>query len=195
MMTVGLTGGIGSGKSTVAGIFKDLGVPVYNSDEEAKKLMNSSKKLKRAIIELLGEEAYKGKKLNRAFIANRVFTDTDLLSELNALVHPAVKAHFLRWAKKQKAPYVIQEAAILFENGSYKNYDKMILVRAPEKARIARLIERDGTTRAQIRARMKNQWKDAEKSKFSDFIIDNIDLEKAKSEVSRIHRQLVKISG
>lgn len=194
-MVVGLTGGIGSGKTTVANYFRELGVPVYDSDKEAKKLMKSSKKLRRGITKLLGEEAYKGKKLNKKFIAKSIFSDADLLGQLNKLVHPVVKSHFKKWAEKQNTAYVIQEAAILFENGSYKNYDKMILVRAPIKIKIARLIQRDGSTEAAIRTRMKNQWKDAKKSKLSDFIIDNIDAEKTKLEVGRIHGQLLKISG
>ncbi|MCW5516544.1 dephospho-CoA kinase [Muriicola sp. Z0-33] len=195
MMIVGLTGGIGSGKSTVAGYFKELGVPVYNSDKQAKKLMRNSKKLRKAIIKLLGEDAYIGKKLNRSVIAQKVFNNKELLEGLNHLVHPAVKQHFLKWARKQESNYVIQEAALLFENGSYKNYDKMILVRAPLSQRIARLLERDGSSESEIMARIKHQWSDEEKSALSDYLIDNIDLEKTRSEVALIHRELLKISG
>lgn len=192
---MGLTGGIGSGKTTVAKFFKNLGVPVYNSDKQAKKLMRKSKKLKRAITALLGEDAYDGQKLNRAAIAAKVFNDKKLLNDLNGLVHPAVKKHFLKWAAKQQAHYVIQEAAILFENGTYKNYDKIILVRAPEEVRIARIRQRDGSSETMVRARMKNQMKDAEKNKLSDYIIDNIDLKKTKFAVEEIHAQLLKTSG
>ena len=188
MIIVGLTGGIGSGKSTVAGFFKELGVPVYNSDKQAKKLMRNSKKLRKAIINLLGESAYNGKKLNRSVIAKKVFADKELLLALNGLVHPAVKKHFVKWAKKQKSNYVIQEAAVLFENGSYENYDKMILVRAPIAIRIARIQERDGSSESEILARMKHQWSDEEKSALSDYIIDNIDLDKTSLEVDRIPR-------
>ncbi len=195
MMIVGLTGGIGSGKSTVAGFFKELGVPIYNSDKQAKKLMRKSKKLKKAIIKLLGEDAYDGKKLNRAGIAKKVFADKELLEALNSLVHPAVKKHFLKWANKQKSTYVIQEAALLFENGSYKNYDKMILVTAPLSVRIARILKRDGSSESEVKSRMKHQLSDKEKSELSDFIIDNIDLDKTKSEVALIHRELLQISG
>lgn len=195
MMIVGLTGGIGSGKSTVAGYFKELGVPVYNSDKQAKKLMRNSKKLRKAIIKLLGEDAYKGKKLNRSVIAQKVFNNKELLEGLNSLVHPAVKQHFLKWAGKQESNYVIQEAALLFENGSYKNYDKMILVRAPLTQRIARLLERDGSSESEIMARIKHQWSDEEKSALSDYLIDNIDLEKTRAEVALIHRKLLKISA
>lgn len=195
MMIVGLTGGIGSGKSTVAGFFKDLGVPIYDSDKQAKKLMRKSKKLKKAIINLLGEDAYDGKKLNRNAIAKKVFADKDLLQSLNRLVHPAVKKHFLKWATKKKSAYVIQEAALLFENGSYKDYDKMILVRAPLTIRIARILERDDSTASEVEARIKHQLSDDEKSALSDYIIDNIDLDKTKSDVALIHRELLQISG
>ncbi len=195
MMIVGLTGGIGSGKTTVAGFFTDLGVPVYNSDKEARKLMQSSKKLKTEITELVGERAYESGKLNRKYIATTVFGDNDLLLKLNELVHPAVKKHFLKWVEKQKSDYVIQEAAILFENGSYKNYDKMILVKAPLNVKIARLMRRDASSKEDIEARMKNQWKDSKKSRLSDYIIDNTDLKKTRLQVDQIHGQLGKISG
>ncbi|MFT4832113.1 MAG: dephospho-CoA kinase, partial [Psychroserpens sp.] len=117
MRLIGLTGGIGSGKSTVAKMFATLGVPVYNSDTEAKVLMGSSMKIKQAIIELFGNEAYLDNVLNRDFIAKKVFSDKEVLNQLNAIVHPAVKEHFESWVKKQDYPYIIQEAAIIFENG------------------------------------------------------------------------------
>ena len=194
-MVVGLTGGIGSGKSTVARFFKMQGVAVYNSDKRAKKLMRNSKKLKKSIIALLGDEAYEGKKLNRAAIAKKVFGDKELLAALNGLVHPAVKKNFQKWVKKQKGNYVIQEAAVLFENGSYKNYDRIILVRAPVDIRISRIIARDGSTEKEVQSRMNHQWSDEKKSALSDYIIDNIDLDNTKSEVERIHAELLQISG
>jgi dephospho-CoA kinase len=123
-----------------------------------------------------------------------VFDNDNLLDELNRLVHPAVKRHFLNWAGKQRSAYVIQEAAILFENGSYKDYDKMILVTAPLKLRMDRLKERDGSSEAQIKARMKKQWKDSKKSDLTDFIIHNTDLKRTKSQVDRIHKKLLKTS-
>ena len=195
MIIVGLTGGIGSGKSTVGRMFADLGVPVYDSDSAAKKLMESSSKIKNEIKELLGDAAYSGKKLNKKYISKRVFNDPDALKRLNSIVHPVVKKDFLSWATQQEAPYVIQEAAIIFENGSYKNYDKVILVKAPKKVRVRRIMERDGSSQKEILARMQNQWKDAEKVKLSHFVINNTDLEKTRIEVDRIHRQLVKIAG
>ncbi|NAS13391.1 dephospho-CoA kinase [Poritiphilus flavus] len=195
MMIIGLTGGIGSGKTTVSKIFRSLGVPVYDSDKEAKELMVASEEVVKAIKALFGSEAYKGKKLNKNYIAERVFNDKELLGQLNAIVHPAVKKHFLSWAKKQNAAYVIQEAAILFENGSYVNYDKMILVTAPKKERIRRIMARDGSTEDQILARMKNQWSDRKKRGLADFVIENKSLEKTKSAVAKIHAELAKTSG
>ena len=176
MMVVGLTGGIGSGKTTVATMFADLNVPVYNSDREAKSLMNNSKALRKQIKTLLGKEAYQEKILNRKFIADKVFVNPELLSELNKIVHPAVRNHFLEWKEKQKSNYVIQEAAIIFENSSHKNYDKIILVTAPEEIRIKRVIERDKLSLEKIKERIANQWSDDKKAQLSDFVIINLDL-------------------
>ena len=128
MKIVGLTGGIGSGKSTVATMFRNLGIPVYNSDEEAKRLMHTSNNLKQGIIALLGKESYDNGELDRGYIAQRVFRDKNLLEALNALVHPEVRRHFMQWVQKQNSKYVIQEAAIIFENGSHERYDEIILV-------------------------------------------------------------------
>ena len=123
MMIVGLTGGIGSGKSTVAKMFMELGVPVYDSDAEAKKLMATSPEVKSKIIELLGNEAYSNDVLNRSYIANKVFKDPILLEKLNGIVHPAVREHFLKWVKRKETPYVIQETALIFENDAHDKYD------------------------------------------------------------------------
>lgn len=191
MMIVGLTGGIGSGKSTVAKMFKKLGVPVYNSDKKAKNLMKSSKKLRASIKALLGDDAYDGKKLNKAYIANKIFQDKSLLNKLNGIVHPAVRENFISWAKKQEAPYVIQEAAIIFENGLHEFYDKIVLVTAPEKVRLKRVLERNGASKADILARMGNQWQDARKIKLSDHVIDNLVLEDTIFKVKEVHKLLL----
>lgn len=192
MMTVGLTGGIGSGKTTVAKLFSALGIPVYNSDEMAKKLMQTPGKLKSGITALLGDEAYIENKLNKPYIAGRVFDNASLLDQLNKLVHPAVKKDFKEWAARQHAPYVIQEAAILFENGSYREYDKIILVTAPEDIRVARILNRDGSNENDIRARMGHQWQDSKKEALSHFIIINTDMEKTNEAVDAIHAKLLK---
>lgn len=194
MKIVGLTGGIGSGKSTVANFFKELNVPVYIADEEAKKLMNSSKILIRKIKNIFGEQSYKNNELNRPFIASKIFNDKSLLEQLNKIVHPKVGKHFKKWRAKQDSPYVIKEAAILFENDSYKNYDFIILVIADIDTRIKRLLTRDNTSEQKIKAIMNNQWDDAEKIKLSDFIIRNDELKKTKKQVLTIHKKILKLS-
>ena len=193
MMIVGLTGGIGSGKTTVAKLFKELGVPVYNSDLRAKKLMKNSREIRTAVIDLLGKDSYVLERLNKKYIADKVFSNKELLQKLNAIVHPAVRNDFLRWVKSKKTPYVIQEAAILFENSSYSNFDKIILVKAPKKVRLERILERDNGSKEEILARMENQWDDSEKIPLSDYIIENIDLDQTKLQVEQIHHQLTKI--
>lgn len=191
MIVVGLTGGIGSGKSTVAGMFKDLGVPVYDSDTEAKRLMTTSAKLKMAIIKLLGEGAYDGKNLNKSFIASKIFENPETLQKLNIIVHPAVRTDFLKWTETQEAPYVIQETALIFENDAQDNYDYVILVKAPEDYRLKRVMERDGSNKKEVLGRMKNQMSDDEKVALSNFCIDNIDLEITKKRVNKLHQRLV----
>jgi dephospho-CoA kinase len=187
---IGLTGGIGSGKTTVAQLFSELGVPIYIADTEAKKLMNSSKVIRRKLVALLGEDAYSGTKLNRKFVADKIFNDKFLLDAVNAVIHPKVAAHFKKWVSKQKATYVIKEAAILFENGSYKDCDMVILVTAPKQMRINRVMARDNTSKAEIEQRMNNQWSDEKKLKLADIIIENIDLKTTKNKVEAIHNLL-----
>ncbi len=193
-MIVGLTGGIGSGKSTVAKQFETLGIPVYESDGQAKTLMQSSKKIRKAIIEIIGKKAYVDKKLNTAYIAQKVFNNTELLAELNAIVHPAVRKHFLKWSKKQHSPYVIQENAIIFETGSQDFYDKIVLVTAPVDLRIRRVLKRDNTSKEDLLARMNNQLGDSEKIPLADYVIENIDLGKTKEKIEEIHRLLLEYS-
>ncbi len=191
MRIVGLTGGIGSGKTTVAKMFEELGVPVYNSDIQAKRLMQSSAKIKNKIKDVFGPQAYIDGTLNRAYLAKLVFNNKELLQKLNAIVHPEVRKHFLKWAEKQDSPYVIQEVAIIFENSSESLYDKIILVTAPEEHRLDRVMERDGGTKADIMARMANQWKDVEKVPLSDFVVENLDLEETRLKIKAIHGQLL----
>ncbi|MBT8393726.1 MAG: dephospho-CoA kinase [Bacteroidia bacterium] len=195
MTIVGLTGGIGSGKTTVANFFEDLRVPVYFADIEAKKLMNRSKVLQRKIKALFGEEAYVNNELNRPYLASKIFNNEDLLQKMNAIVHPKVGKHFERWVKKQNAPYVIKEAAIIFENDSYKNYDFIITVVADKKARMKRILKRDLTTQQKIKAIMKNQWVDSKKVRLSDFVINNKSFENTREQVDSIHRKLLNLSN
>ena len=192
MKIVGLTGGIGSGKTTVVNLFSELNVPIYIADKEAKALMNKSKVIKRKLIQLFGKDAYKAEELNRPYLAEQIFNDKNLLQQMNAIVHPKVASHFKRWIKKQAAPYCIKEVAILFENGSYVNCDKVITVIAPLEIRISRVLQRDQTTTSKIKAIIKNQWQDQERMKLSDYVISNdYNLQHLKSQVNEIHQKLL----
>lgn len=193
MKIVGITGGIGSGKTTIATMFSELGIPVYIADVEAKKLTNSSKTIKKELIKILGEEAYNDKGLNRKYVANIIFNDNELLEKVNAIIHPQVAEHFKQWVAEQTSSYCIKEAAILFENGSYKNCDYTILVTAPKETRIERILQRDDTTREEIHSRMDNQWPDEKKQQLADFTIENKDLKNTKKQVLKIHHHLLKI--
>ena len=190
-MIVGLTGGMGSGKSTVAAFFRELGVPVYDSDEEAKLLMVDSEEVRKAIVQLFGPGAYHGKKLNKAFISKIVFNEKEKLKQLNAVVHPAVRKHFSGWVQSRDFPYVIQETALIFENKAQKNYDMVILVTAPEKFRIQRVMDRDAMSEAQIKARLGNQLSDETKIPLADHIIENIDLGQTKKDVGKLHKLIL----
>lgn len=192
MITIGLTGGIGSGKTTVAKLFQEQGIPIYIADVEAKQLMVRSKVIKRKLIQLFGKQAYINETLNKSFLANSIFNDGTLLEKMNAIVHPRVRRHFFKWKDKQKAPYVIKEAAVLFENGGYKNCDFLITVTAPKDIRIARVLERDNTTEDKVLSIMKNQWQDEDKIKLSHFVIENTDLESTRKQVLIIHKKLLK---
>jgi len=191
-MIVGLTGGIGSGKTTVAKLFYKLGVPIYVSDIEAKHLMVTNKNLIKAIKELLGKEAYVKGELNRSYISHQVFNNKEKLAQLNAIVHPAVAIDFLQWYQKQDSPYVIKESAILFETGGQKHCDVVITVTAPLVARINRVMLRDGTSEKQVKNRIDNQLSDQQKIKQSDYVINNVDLKATQQEVKRIHKLLLK---
>lgn len=191
MIIVGLTGGMGSGKTTVANMFIELGIPIYIADVEAKKLMNSSKVIKRELIQLFGTNAYSDGKISKAFLADKIFNDKDLLVEMNAVIHPKVKTHFKKWIKIQRSLYVIYEAAILFENGGYKECDYIITVTAPETVRIQRIIQRDNATKQSVRAIMDNQWNDAKKVKLSHFVIENKELSQTAKQVKNIHQKIL----
>lgn len=194
MKIVGLTGGIGSGKTTVAKMFQDLGVPLYIADEKAKELMNSSKVIKRKLIALFGDNAYKNEVLNKPFIASKIFNNKEYLHKMNAIVHPKVASNFKKWLKKQNAPYIIKEAAIIFENQQQGNYDIIITVTANLDNRISRLLKRDETTKEKIMAIVNNQLTDEEKVRLSDYEIINNQLDTTKQQVVKIHKELLKIS-
>lgn len=177
MKLIGLTGGIGSGKSTVASIFNTLGIPVYDSDLRAKLLMNANENVRKKIIDLFGQEAYSDNlELNTSWMASRVFNDREQLLKLNAIVHPAVFNDLLEWASKPEqlsAPYLIQESAILFEENLNDRFDGIILIVATEEIRISRVMQRDNVTRGKILQRISNQWPDEKKIPLSDFVIFN----------------------
>lgn len=194
MIVVGLTGGIGAGKSTIATFFKELNVPVYIADNEAKRLMHTSKVVKEKIINEFGEEAYIHNKLNRPFLAAIVFSDKSKLTAINAIVHPSVSNSFKRWTHKQSSPYVIQENAILFENGTSHKFDYIITVTAPLDEKIQRVMLRDTVKRADVLTRINNQISDNEKIESSDFVIHNLDRVSSKKEVLKIHKKLLKLA-
>jgi dephospho-CoA kinase len=171
LLKVGITGGMGSGKSTVAKIIQLLGYPVYNSDIQARLLMNSDRQLISEISAIFGDNIYDTSGLNRKEIARRVFTDSDVLKKLEAVVHPAVEEHFNNWCENQNSQIVFKEAAILFETGAYKMLDAVICVTAPEDVRIKRIMNRDGLTKAEVMNRLKFQWDDDKKLALSEFVI------------------------
>lgn len=193
MKHIGITGGIGSGKTTVANFFKEFGIPVYIADDEAKKLMHKSP-VKEELIDLFGEESFDDSQmLNRSYIASKVFHNKELLEKLNQIVHPRVEEDFQKWAKSQHSPYVLYEAAILFETGKYKQFDYTILVTAPVETRIKRVQKRDHSSEEDVLARMKNQWPAEEKMKLASWIIKNCELSKTKQEVRDIHELILRL--
>ncbi|MDY7395533.1 dephospho-CoA kinase [Aureibaculum sp. 2210JD6-5] len=194
MIKVGLTGGIGSGKTTVAKFFRELGIPVYVADVEARKLMDTSKSIQKKLIEAFGAVAYINGELNRQYLAHLVFNDKEKLKIINSIIHPKVSKHFSKWLKLQHAPYSIQENAIIFENNKADEFDYIISVTAPLDVRINRVITRDNTSKEQVLARINNQWDEEKKNKLADFVIENIDLSETKKQVKSIHQKLLKIS-
>lgn len=190
MIKVGITGGIGSGKSIVAKILTVIGFPVFDSDTEAKLLMVNNSNVIQQVKEVFGEEAYIDKQLNRKYLADKIFNNEELKEQLNAIVHPAVRQEFEDWSNRQDSSLVFNEAAILFEIGRYKDFDYTILVTAPEELRIQRVIDRDKTTRKEVLKRMENQWKDEEKKALASFVINNDNEELVTLQVESILRSL-----
>lgn len=191
---IGLTGGIGSGKSTVANYIASKGIPVYIADDEAKRLMELDE-AKQKIQSLFSESIFnKDQTLNRKRIAELVFNNPSKLQELNAFVHPLVHQHFKNWVKEhENFPFVIKEVAILFETGGNKQCDKVILITAPEDLRIERACNRDNVDRETVLNRMKNQLPETEKELLSDYVIHNIDLKQTFKEVDVILKKLGKL--
>lgn len=192
-LRIGITGGMGSGKTTVCKIFEALGVPVYYADDRAKAIMTENETVKAEIIALFGEEAYfPDGSLNRKFISSAAFGDQDKLTRLNSIVHPAVLRDGEHWqARNSHAIYTLKEAALLFESGSHQVLDKIITVYAPQEIRIERVMKRDGASRQQVWARMSRQMPDEEKIRLSDFTIFNDGSQSLVKQVLDIHRQLI----
>jgi dephospho-CoA kinase len=190
-----LTGGIGSGKSTVLSMFKDLGIPTFSADDSAKHAMQHDSSLIHKIKELLGENAYKNGVLDSAFIAEQVFFDSDKLAALNAIVHPAAKADYASWCKQQTAPYTVYEFPLVFELGAADRFEGVILITSPKEERIQRVQARDAVLRTAVLARMANQWTDEQKIPLADFVIENLDLSKTERHVKDLHKHLLKISA
>lgn len=189
---VGLTGGIGSGKSTVARMFEQLGVPVYFADDEAKKLMMTSMPLVAKIKRRFGEKAYKEGSLNTRYLAEVVFNDPASLKALNEMVHPEVENHFKSWVSKQDASYVIQENPLLFEKDKQDQYDVVIVVTAPKEMRIERVRSRDGVSREEVEARIQNQMDQESKVKRAHYVIENDgNLDSCREAVGAIHNNIL----
>jgi dephospho-CoA kinase len=194
MLKIGLTGGIGSGKSTVAKIFGVLGIPVYYADEEAKKLMNEDEELKRRIMLQFGEDTYANGTLDRKKLASIVFNNEEKLEGLNALVHPATINAANAWMKKQTSTYTIKEAALIFESGSHELLDYVIGVSAPASLRIERVMRRENTSREEVTARMSRQMNEDEKMELCNFVIINDEQQLLIPQVVALHQQLLDLA-
>lgn len=187
MLKIGLTGGIGSGKTTVAKMFQQLGTPIYLADERARQLQNQEP-LRSQISELFGAEIYHEGKLNRPALAQIVFKDREKLNALNAVVHPAVQADFEHWLSQQSSPYTIKEAAIIFEIKAQAQYDAVVLVTAERATRVRRVMERDGASEEAVADRMSKQMMDEEKIPLAQHIIRNESLEATQKQVAALHK-------
>ncbi len=191
MLRIGLTGGIGSGKSTVAKVFEVLGVPVYYADDAAKRMMNEDEELKEKIKQEFGESVYSDGKLNRKLLAGIVFNAPEKLNQLNALTHPATIADAERWMQSQTMPYCIKEAALIFESGAQEHLDHVIGVTAPAPLRIQRTMLRDGITREEVMARMDKQMDESIKMRLCDFVLINDEQQLLLPQVLELHEKLL----
>ena len=195
MLRVGITGGIGSGKSTVARIFEVLGIPVYYADAAAKRLMNEDEEIKKSIIAQFGPESYKDGKLNRAYISPIVFSDSSQLEKLNAVTHPATIRDANEWMQKQNTAYTIKEAALIFESGSVEFLDYVIGVYTPLPLRVQRIMQRDGITREEVAQRMSRQLDENIKMKLCDSILVNDEQQLLIPQVLSLHSKFLSLAG
>jgi dephospho-CoA kinase len=193
MLKVGLSGGIGCGKTTVSKVFQTLGIPVFYADNTVKKLYDTDKSLQQAMLKIFGQAIYKGEQLQPKVLATLIFNDDRLLRQVNELTHPLVLTAFTGWAQEQKAPYVLHEAAILFECGMAGEMDINISISAPEDVRLARVMQRDGYSDEQIRQRMSKQWCDEKRNAKADYVIINDNKEALLPQIIAIHEKIINI--
>lgn len=195
ILKVGITGGIGSGKSTVAKVFEVLGIPVYYADDAAKRLMNEDKNLKAQLLKEFGIETYIDGTLNRKYLSSLVFNDEEKLAVLNSIVHPATIRDAERWMLQQTTPYAIKEAALIFESGAQQQLDYVIGVFAPSTVRIQRVMKRDGISREEVKARMEKQIDESIKMQLCDYVITNDEQELVIPQVIKIHEALIAMAS
>ncbi|MDR1199950.1 MAG: dephospho-CoA kinase [Prevotellaceae bacterium] len=194
MLKIGLTGGIGSGKTTVSKIFKAIGIPVFCADCEAKKAYSDSK-VREQIINILGKQIYiSDTNIDRQLLASKIFGDRQLLEKVNGIIHPAVKRYFEEWLAEQKSPYIIHEAAILLESGFDRFMDKIIVVNAPQDLRMKRVMDRDMQSRRQIIKRMENQMSGEERNLHADFMINNDSDTPLLPQILKIHEKITELT-
>ena len=190
-MKLGVTGGIGSGKTSVCRVFNVLGIPVFSADPEARGIMDNDKGIIRRINSIAGKDLYINGSLDRMELAALIFNDNNLLEKVNSLVHPVVFDHFKRWEMEQTAPYVIMEAAILFESGASKLVDRIATVVAPIEERVDRVIHRNSLSRDQVLERMRNQMDDDSRIKLSDYVIHNSESDMIIPAILKIHEDIL----
>ncbi len=193
MLHVGITGGMGSGKSTVCSVFAQLGIPVYNSDAQAKWLI--ANRLEKEISQSFGQDIFENNVLNKSLLASRAFNSKENTQRLNDIVHPAVGQDYLEWRSTCKAYYTLKEAALLIEAGSYKTLDKLIVVVAPVETRIERILQRDSISIDEIEARISKQLSDEERLHYADYVIDNSGTQSLIKQVISIHENLKGLSN
>lgn len=193
-MKLGVTGGIGSGKTSVCRVFNVLGIPFFSADEDARKIMDSDKMIIEKVKAIAGKDVYSSGSLDRIEFARLIFNDENLLKEINAVVHPIVFEHFKIWEKSTSAPYVIMEAAILFESGGSELVDRTVTVVAPVEERIERVVRRNRLTREQVLDRIKNQMEDKEKIRLSDYVIYNSENEMIIPSIFKIHEEILSLT-
>ena len=191
MIKVAITGGIGTGKTTILSMFADKGIPVFNSDEIAREIMNTNPLLKNEIITAFGNKAYDKNKLNKKYLSNVVFNNETLLKKINSIVHPHVSDEFNSWIKKQDSKYIMYESAIIFENQGEGFFDKIICVTAPEDDIISRVMERNNFSKDKIKSIINKQLPNEVKTQKSDYVIENVDISKLSDRVLEIHNNII----